>query len=148
MAEPTSARRIEQAIRTYTQACNDADARAIAACFLPDAVHYRPAAPKWSGASTIGDNFTKRVQELGLCWTVDQILVDVERCAVVLEWTRFDRNAPVVRGVDWFVFEPQTARIREIRPYFAVSPRPDLMRQELHDFDYGGRGYPTTTPPR
>jgi len=90
----------------------------------------------------------KRVQELGHCWTVDQVLVDVERCAAALEWTRFDRNARVVRGVDWFVFEPPTIRIREVRPYFAVSPRPDLARQELQDFDYAGRGYPTNAPPR
>ena len=148
MAGPTLAQRVEQVIRTYIQACNDADANAIAACFCPDAVHYLPAAPKWSGAATIGDNFAKRVRELGLCWTVDQVLVDVERCAAALEWTRFDRNARVVRGVDWFVFEPQTVRIHEVRSYFAVSPRPDLARQEMQDFDYAGRGYPTIAPPR
>jgi SnoaL-like domain len=148
MAEPTSAQRIEHIINTYIQACNDADAKAIAACFCPDAVHYGPGFSKWSGAATIGDNFMKRVQELGHCWTVDQVLVDVERCAAALEWTRFDRNARVVRGVDWFVFEPQTIRIREVRPYFAVSPRPDLARQEMQDFDYAGRGYPTNAPPR
>jgi methyltransferase len=148
MTEPTLSQRIEQVIRTYIQACNDADANAIAACFCPDAVHYGPAAPKWSGAATIGDHFAKRVRELGLCWTVDQVLVDVERCAAALEWTRFDRNARVVRGVDWFVFEPQTVRIHEVRPYFAVSPRPDLARQEMQDFDYMGRGYPTNAPPR
>ena len=148
MAQAASAQRIEQAIRTYIGACNNADANAIAACFCRDAVHYLPATPKWSGAATIGDNFAKRVRELGLCWTVDQVLVDVERCAAALEWTRFDRNGRVVRGVDWFVFEPQTARIREVRPYFAVLPLPDLPRQELQDFDYAGRGYPTNAPPR
>jgi hypothetical protein len=148
MAGPTLAQRVEQVIRTYIQACNDADANAIAACFCPDAVHYLPATPKWSGAETIGDNFAKRVRELGLCWTVDQVLVDVERCAAALEWTRFDRNSWVVRGVDWFVFEPQTVRIQEVRPYFAVPPRPDLARQEMQDFDYAGRGYPTNAPPR
>jgi methyltransferase len=148
MAELTPAQRIEQVIRTYIQACNEADAKAIAACFCADAVHYLPAAPKWSGADTIGSNFAKRVEELGHCWTVDQVLVDVERCAAALEWTRFDRNARVVRGVDWFVFEPQTVRIHEVGPYFAVSPRPDLARQEMQDFDYAGRGYPTNAPPR
>jgi len=148
MTEPTLAQRIEQIIRTYIQACNDADARAIAACFCTDAVHYHPGIPKWSGADTIGGNFAKRVQELGLCWTVDQVLVDVERCAAVLEWTRFDRAPRVVRGVDWFVFERQTLRIREVRPYYAVSARTDLARQEMKDFDYAGRGYPTNAPPR
>ena len=148
MAGPTLAQRVEQVVRTYIGACNSGDATAIAACFSPDAVHYGPSAPKWSGAAAIGDNFAKRVRELGLCWTVDQVLVDVERCAAALEWTRFDRNSWVVRGVDWFVFEPQTVRIQEVRPYFAVPPRPDLARQEMQDFDYAGRGYPTNAPPR
>jgi hypothetical protein len=79
---------------------------------------------------------------------VDQVLVDVARPAAALEWTRFDRAARVVRGVDWFVFEPQTIRIREVRPYFAVLPRPDLTRQEMQDFDYAGRGYPMSAPSR
>jgi hypothetical protein len=148
MAELTPAQRIEQVIRTYIKACNEADAKAIAACFCADAVHYLPAASKWSGADTIASNFAKRVEELGHCWTVDQVLVDVDQCAAALEWTRFDRNARVIRGVDWFVFEPHTVRILEIRPYFAVSPRPDVMRQEMQDFDYPGRGYPTNAPPR
>ncbi|MBV8090865.1 MAG: nuclear transport factor 2 family protein [Alphaproteobacteria bacterium] len=146
MADPTPAQRIDQVIRTYIQACNDADATAIAACFCPDAVHYGPAAPKWSGAATIGGNFADRVRKRGVCWTVDQLLVDVERCAAALEWTRFDRNGRIVRGVDWFVFEPQTVRIREVRPYFAVAPNPELPRQELQDFDYAGRGYATNAP--
>ena len=65
-----------------------------------------------------------------------------------LEWTRLDRNARIVRGADWFVFEPRTLRIREIRLYFAVRPNPDAARQELRDFDYAGRGYPTSAPSR
>ena len=146
MAEDTLAQRIEQVIRTYIRACNDGDAQAIAACFCPDAVHYLPAAPKRSGAATIGDFFAKRVQELGLCWTVDQVLVDVERRAAALEWTRFDSDARVVRGVDWFVFEPQTWRIQEVRPYTAAPVHPDMARQEFVDFDYAGRRYPTTFP--
>src|SRR5271169_1167647 len=142
MAEPTSAQRIEHAVRTYIQACNDADADAIAACFSTDAVHYFPGIPKWSSAALIGGNFVQRVQQLGQRWTVDQLLVDVGRCAATLEWTQFDRNGRGLRGVDWIVFEPRTIRIREVRPYVAAW-RPDLARLELQDFDYAGRGYPT-----
>src|SRR5205807_5518071 len=43
MAQLTPAQRMEHVIRTYIQACNDADAAAIAACFCPEAVHYLPA---------------------------------------------------------------------------------------------------------
>jgi methyltransferase len=147
MAEPTPAQRVEQAVRAYIQACNDADADAIAACFHPDGVHYHPGFSKWAGAVTIAENFVKRVQELGQYWTVDEVLVDVQRHGAVLEWTRFDRTARVVRGVDWCVFEPQTIGIREVRPYYAVSPRSDLARQEMQDFDYARRGYPTNPAP-
>jgi methyltransferase len=145
MADPTLTQRIEQVITRYIQACNDADAKGIARCFCTDAVHYFPHIPKWSGAGAIAENFTKRVQEQGQCWTVDQVLVDVDRYAAALEWTRFDRDGRVVRGVDWFIFEPQTVNIREVRPY-AAAFRTDLARQELQDFDYPGRGYPTNAP--
>ena len=145
MAGLAPAQRIEKVIRTYIQACNDADTKGIASCFCPDAVHYFPHIPKWSGAGAIAENFTKRVQEQGQCWTVDQVLVDVDRCAAALEWTRFDRDGRVVRGVDWFVFEPKTISIREVRPY-AAAFRTDIVRQELQDFEYAGRGYPINAP--
>jgi hypothetical protein len=140
---------MEHVIRTYIQACNDADAEAIAASFCPEAVHYFPSPfLKWSGAATIGSNFATRVREHGICWTVDQLLIDVDRCAATLEWTEFiHKPAQIVRrGVDWFVFEPQTLCIQEVRSYTAVPVHSDMARQELLDFDYAGRGYPTTFP--
>ena len=145
MAQHTSAERMEQTIRRYIQACNDADVEAIAACFCPEAVHYTPSMPKWSGASTIAHNFGKMVRELGICWTVDQLLVDTERSAVALEWSsfRYREHSQIVRGVDWIVFEPETFRIREVRPYLAAPVNSDAPRNELQDFDYAGRGYPT-----
>jgi hypothetical protein len=45
-------------------------------------------------------------------------------------------------GVNWFIFEPRTIRIQEIRPYTAVPLQSVVARQELYDFDYEGRGYP------
>ncbi len=147
MVQPTPAQRMEHVIRTYIQACNDADSEAIGASFCPDARHYIPSRLKWSGAATIGSNFAQRVREQGHCWTVDQLLIDGDRCAAALEWTRFDRQqAQIVRGVDWFVFEPQAWRIQEVRPYTAAPVQPDMARQEFLDFAYAGRGYPTTFP--
>ena len=147
MVQPTTAQRIEQVIRKYIQACNDADAQAIVACFCSEAVHYSPWTPKWSGAATIGNNFAKVVRAQGISWTVDQLLIDFNQSAAALEWTGFNRqHARIVRGVDWFVFEPHTLCIQEIRPYAAAPIHPDKTRQELLDFDYAGRGYPTTFP--
>jgi len=121
MVQPTPAQRMEQVIRRYIHACNEADAEAIAACFCPEAVHYFPWSPKWLGPATIGNNFAKLVREQGVCWTVDQLLIDVERSAAALEWTGFNQqHARTIRGVDWFVFEPQTFHIQEIRPYAAA----------------------------
>jgi hypothetical protein len=149
MVDSNHAQRIEKVVRTYIQACNDADAEAIAACFCPDAVHYFPHRPKWSGAATIARNFAENVRSLGHHWTVDQFIVDVGKGAAALEWTMFDGMSRVLRGVDWFVFEPTTLRIQEVRPYTA-TPRhfDDPTRQELSDFDYSARGYPITSPQR
>jgi methyltransferase len=146
MTESTIGASIERAIRNYIQACNDGDAERIAASFASDAVHYFPNVPKWSGASTIGDGFSTRVQALGQLWTVDRVLVDADRREGALEWTRFDKEGRVVRGVDWFVFEPESFRIREIRAYGAAPIQHDLARQELQDFDYAGRRYPMSRP--
>lgn len=79
MSESTVATRIEQAIRDYIQACNDGDSTSIAACFCSEAVHYFPGSPKWSGASTIGSNFGRRVKEFGQIWTVDEVSVQDDR---------------------------------------------------------------------
>jgi hypothetical protein len=62
----------------------------------------------------------------GISWTVDQLLIDVDQSAAALEWTGFNRqHARIVRGVDWFVFEPHTLCIQEIRPYAAALIHPE-----------------------
>ncbi len=146
MPEPSVAIRIEQAIHSYIEACNNGDAESIAACFGSNAVHYFPTVAKWSGASAIGANFSKRVHALGHFWTVDKVLVDPDRYAGVLEWTQFDREGRILRGIDWFVFEAGSFQIQEIRAYGAAPIQRDLMRQELQDFDYAARGYPIARP--
>jgi methyltransferase len=148
MTPSTPAQRLEQVIRTYIQACNDGDEKAIAACFVAEAVHYFPSLPKWVGAATIGSNFARRVREQGHSWTLDQFVIDADQCAATLEWTRFDGQGRILRGVDWFVFEPQTLRIREVGPYTAAPIHSDATRQELTDFEYAKRGYPTAPSAR
>jgi hypothetical protein len=114
---------------------------------MPDATHYFPQRAKWTGASTIAENFAKVVSELGITWTVDRVLADTAHHEAVMEWTQFAVSAKqIVRGVDWLTFEPSTLRIKEARSYYA-SNWPADARHEQHDFDYAGRGYPTTFPP-
>jgi hypothetical protein len=148
MTQPILAQRMEQVIRIYIKGCNDADDEAIAACFCPDAVHYFHDSDKWRGAATIGGNWARVVREKGNFWTVDQVLTDVERCAAVIEWTLFNgKRDRLIRGAEWYVFDQNTIRIQEIRWYRAGAPRSDIVRQELMDFDYAGRGYPTLEHP-
>jgi hypothetical protein len=145
--DPTAALRIAHAIRTYVKALNDADDEAIAACFCQDAVHYFANIPKISGAAKLGSYFADSVRLDGISWTVDQMVIDVDRNEAVLEWTRFDpKGRRYRRGMDWFVFEPQTFQFREVRCYSATG-HPDLERQELQGFDYRGRGYPMQPRP-
>ena len=149
MTEPTPAQLMEHVIRRYIQACNDADAGAIAACFSPEAVHYYPSPlHKISGAADMGRFFATRVPELGIFFTVHQLFTDVDRRAVVLEWTMFRRKpVPFVRrGVELYVFEPQTWLVQEVRGYSAAPLDSEMPHQELMDFDYDGRGYPRTPP--
>jgi hypothetical protein len=135
MPQSSSSQRMERLIRKYIQACNNADAEAIAACFCTEAVHYGPSGPKWSGAVTIGGELATRVQEQGYCWTVDQLCGDVDRCAVALEWTRFNReHTRIVRGVDWFVLEPHTFRIQEVGTYLS-SDREQGATEQADDRD-------------
>jgi SnoaL-like protein len=149
MAEPKPAQRMEHVLRAYFQACNDADAAAIATCFRPEAVHYAASPfPKISGAVDIARFFATRVPELGMFFTLDQVFTDVVRCAAVAEWTMFRRRPArfVRRGLELYIFDPQTWLIQEVRAYSAAPLDSEMPRQELLDFDYEGRGYPTTFP--
>ena len=144
--DPATAQRIEHAIRTYVKALNDADGAAIAACFCQDAVHYFPAHPRISGAAALGTYFADSVRQAGISWTVDQMLVDVDRCAATLEWTRFDPSGPrYMRGVDWFVLSRRQSDF--VKSVFSSGKRPSTRANlELQDFDYPGRGYPMRAP--
>jgi hypothetical protein len=148
MTQVSVAARMEQAIRTYIEACNAADADGIARCFDPDAEHYFPTAPKWSGSELIAANFARVVTERGRAWTVDQVVIDEHRHCATFEWTQSDRPPRILRGVDWVVFARDTLRFKEIRSYFAVRSDPEAACQQLRDFDYGGRGYSNGTVQR
>jgi hypothetical protein len=142
MTQMSIASGMEHAIKTYIEACNAADADNISRCFEPDAEHFFPTAPKWSGSKLIGANFAKMVTERGWSWTVDQVVIDELRRAATFEWTQSHQPPRTLRGVDWVVFAKDTLRFKEIRSYFATRSDPALARQQLMDFDYGGRGYP------
>lgn len=140
--DATTARRIEDAVRNYVKALNSADDDGIAACFCEDAVHYFANIPKVAGAANLAAFFADMVRKRGISWTVDQMVIDVDRYEAVLEWTMFDPPGPRhTRGMDWFVFETLALQFREVRCYGGKGS-PDPAHQELQGFDCPGRGYP------
>ena len=141
---------MEALIRRYFDACNAADVDGVAACFVPDGVHYFPPGMyegPFRGAHTIGARWADAVERLGSRWTVDHVLVDPARAEAVIEWTHFKtKQGTVLRGDEWYRFDPDTGLITEIRAYYASPQDPTLERLELGGFDYEGRGYPMTPP--
>jgi hypothetical protein len=64
-----------------------------------------------------------------------------------MEWTHFKTlQGTVLRGDEWYDFDPESGLIREIRAYYASPQDPALERLELGGFDYAGRGYATAQP--
>lgn len=68
---------------------------------------------------------------------------DPATARAVIEWTHVKTvDGVVLRGDEWYVFEPGTWLIREIRAYYASPQAPDTARLELQGFPYAERGYP------
>jgi len=142
---------MEHLMRAYFDACNAADVAAVAACFVPNAVHYFPPdmyEGPFRGATKIGERWSHAVAAFGSYWTVDRLLIDPRAAAAVMEWTHFKTRAgTVLRGIEWYEFDRPTGLIREIRAYYASPQASGLARLELGGFDYAGRGYPASPPP-
>lgn len=147
--EPLTAERMEASIRAYFAACNAGDIERIANFFEPDAVHYFPPGMyegPFRGALTIARKWHDAVRLFGSVWTIDQVLCDAPTRRAVIEWSHFKRRQGVLlRGDEWYVFSTR-GLVAEIRAYYASPQDASLKRLELGDFDYEGRGYPTSAP--
>lgn len=137
-------------VERYFAGCNDADAQEVVSCFLPDAVHYFPPGMyggPFVGAQIIAERWVAAVEKLGSCWTIDSLVTDPKTARAVIEWTHWKTfEGAVLRGDEWYDFDPETGLIKEIRAYYASPQSPDLDRLELGGFDYEGRGYPLDPP--
>jgi hypothetical protein len=149
----------ETMIRRYFDACNAADRRALVSCFTPDAVHYFPPGLRdvpWRGADTIARQWIWCVENLGSRWTIEKVLIGADSNEAVIEWTHWKRKfSTAQRGDEWYVFDPSSGLIREIRAYYAAPAVTDTAALpqvrgtymgELVEFDYAGRGYHVDTP--
>ncbi|MEI9891341.1 MAG: nuclear transport factor 2 family protein [Caulobacteraceae bacterium] len=142
--------RLDALVRTYFDGCNEADVDKIAACFTPQAVHYFPPGMyegPFVGARKIAEKWRGAVQALGSYWTVDRLLIEPASWQAVMEWTHFKtRTGAVLRGIEWYEFDPASGLIREIRAYYATPQPAEGDRFELGGFDYAGRDYPLSPP--
>jgi ketosteroid isomerase-like protein len=137
-------------ITRYFDACNDADADTIAACFIPDGTHYFPPGMyggAWRGARLIAERWAESVAARGSAWTIDRMVCEPETDQAVIEWTHYKtREGTVLRGDEWYLFDPATGLIAEIRAYYAAPQDRSLARLELDGFDYAARGYHLESP--
>ena len=142
---------MDRLIRAYFDACNAADVDGVAACFRADAVHYFPPGMyegPFRGARKIGEKWRAAVENLGSYWTIDRLLIEPVSWQAVMEWTHFKtRSGAVLRGIEWYEFDPASGLIREIRAYYATPLPAEGDRFELGGFDYEGRDYPMAPPP-
>lgn len=142
---------MEATIRRYFDGCNAADIELQVSCMMPDAIHYFPPGMyggPFRGARVIAERWAEAVERLGSYWTVDSFIGDPDQNAAVIEWTHFKRKVGVVlRGDEWYRFDPETGLITEIRAYYASPQAADLEALELQGFDYAGRGYALEAPP-
>lgn len=150
IANALTAQGMEETIRAYFDACNSGNPDAVASFFTPDAVHYFPPGMyegPFMGAETIGRRWAEAVASLGSIWTVDQVVCEPATGRAVIEWTHFKTfKDTVLRGDEWYVFDPDSGLISEIRAYYASPQDPDLARLEIEGLDYENRGYATEPP--
>jgi len=143
--------RMEALIRRYFDACNAADVDGIAACFVPDAVHYFPPGMydgPFRGADTIAERWRAAVENFGSYWTIDRLVCDPATHQAVIEWTHFKtKQGTILRGDEWYLFDPDSGLIGEIRAYYASPQDKSLDRLELGGYDYTAAGYATAPPP-
>lgn len=147
---PRTSEAMERLIRTYFDGCNEADAEKIAACFVPEGVHYFPPGMykgPFVGAQTIAARWVAAVENFGSVWTIESLIADAATARAVIEWTHFKTyQGTVLRGDEWYDFDPDTGLIREIRAYYASPQDQSLERLELGGFDYAARGFSLEPP--
>lgn len=147
---PLTRDHMETAIRDYFDACNRGDGPAIEKYFTEDGVHYFPEGSPFGalrGAKAIAACWVTCVRDLGSWWTIDRMVVDVEKQEAVIEWTHFKpKVGQTLRGDEWYIFEP-SGLIAEIKAYYASPTHPGTALHEIGGYDYRGRGYPMAAPP-
>jgi len=146
----TGAERAEALIRHYFDMCNTANRQGLIDCFTSDGTHYFPpglqGAP-WRGAEAVADGWLRCVSVLGSKWTIEKVLCSANGREAVIEWTHWKTAVgEVLRGDEWYIFNDNITRIKEIRAYYASPVNKSDPENCLYEFDYEGRGYNLEPP--
>ena len=140
-----------EAVERYFDGCNRADATLICGSLAAEAIHYFPPGMyggPWVGAEVIAKNWERAVGTFGSYWTLDRLACDVATAEAVGEWTHFKTAADtILRGDEWYRFDPASGLILEIRAYYASPQDAGRGVLELEGYDYAGSGY-ALIPPR
>lgn len=135
-------------VRSYFEACNDADREKMYSCFSDAVVHYFPSGVggPYMGKKAIADLWINSVRVNGSIWTIDRIVADdVE---VAIEWTHFKPCiGEFIRGAEWYEFD-EDGRMTAIRAYYASPRDKERKHNELEGFPYSARRFPVTPPDR
>jgi ketosteroid isomerase-like protein len=135
-----------QAVRTYFEACNEANREKFDAVLADDVVHYFPpqVGGPYRGKEAVANLWIWFVREKGSQWTIDRLVSDGQEVAI--EWTHFKtRVGEHIRGAEWYEFDA-AGKISEIRAYYA-SPRDSAASaNELEGFPYDAKGFALTAP--
>ena len=144
MSADPIALKMKRTVVTYFDACGKDDVNAIAAYFAPGAVHYLPNHPPLLGGAAIGTLIVDILRKFGGEYFIDRVFTNVEQYTAAVEWSKtYHQSDRILRGYEFYEFDPASILIREVRGYFAAGPNPEKTRHELVGFDYAGRGYKT-----
>ena len=135
-------------VRTYFEACNEANREKMYSCFSDDVVHYFPpgVGGPYVGKKAIADLWINSVHINGSRWTIDRLVADDS--SVAIEWTHFKpRIDELIRGAEWYEFDDK-GLMTAIRAYYASPRDKGRKANELEGFHYAARGFPIVPPVR
>ena len=150
ISSQTRRARLEQAVRTYFDACNEASREKFYAVLADQVIHYFPpqVGGPYRGKQAVADLWIKFVREKGSQWTIDRLVCDGREVAI--EWTHWKTKiGEHIRGAEWYEFD-EAGMITEIRAYYASPRDTGVEANELEGFPYAEKGFalqPRTEPP-
>lgn len=138
--------KLEQAVRTYFEACNEANREKFYAVLAENVIHYFPpqVGGPYRGREAVTNLWINFVKEKGSQWTIDRLVSDGREVAI--EWSHFKTKVgELIRGAEWYEFD-EAGMITEIRAYYA-SPRDQNAKvNQLEGFPYTEKGFPLEAP--